>query len=80
MSRAYRPWPGGPNSGHAICIDAARRLSHIPPRQLPGPGATGDSVVDAILEVNARKERIRGMEIAEEQPFLRHFSARFRPL
>ena len=55
-------------------------LSHIPPRQFPGPAATGDSVVDAIVEVNARKERIRGMEIAEEQPFLRHFSARFRPL
>lgn len=39
-----------------------------------------DYVVEAILEVNARKERIRGMEIVEEPPFLRHFSARFRPL
>jgi len=39
-----------------------------------------DYVVEAILEVNAGKEEIRGMEIVEEPPFLRHFSARFRPL
>jgi tryptophanase len=39
-----------------------------------------DYVVEAILEVNASKERIRGLEIVEEPPFLRHFSARFRPL
>ena len=39
-----------------------------------------DYVVEAILEVNARKSEIRGMEIVEQPPFLRHFSARFRPL
>jgi tyrosine phenol-lyase len=39
-----------------------------------------DYVVEAILEVNARKAEIRGMEIVEEPPFLRHFSARFRPI
>jgi tryptophanase len=39
-----------------------------------------DYVVEAILEVNARKESIRGMEIVYEPPFLRHFSARFRQL
>jgi len=39
-----------------------------------------DYVVEAVLEVNARKRDIRGLEIAEEPPFLRHFSARFRPL
>ncbi len=39
-----------------------------------------DYVVEAILEVNARKQDIRGMEIVEEPLFLRHFSARFRPL
>jgi tryptophanase len=39
-----------------------------------------DYVVEAILEVNARKEGIRGLEIVEEPPFLRHFSARFRQL
>jgi tryptophanase len=36
--------------------------------------------VEAILEVNARKQEIRGMEIVQAPPFLRHFSARFRPL
>ena len=39
-----------------------------------------DYVVEAILEVNARKQGIRGMEIVYEPPFLRHFSARFRQL
>ncbi len=38
-----------------------------------------DYVVEAVLEVNERKQRIRGLEIASEPPFLRHFSARFRP-
>ena len=39
-----------------------------------------DYVVEAILEVNETKERIRGLEIVDEPPFLRHFSARFRQL
>jgi tyrosine phenol-lyase len=110
-----------PPGGHAIYIDAARMLPHIPPRQFPGQALAvelyrhagirsveigsvmfGDAaqhellrlaiprrvytqshidyVVEAILEVNARKNEIRGLEIVEEPPFLRHFSARFRPL
>jgi tryptophanase len=39
-----------------------------------------DYVVEAILEVNERKQDIRGMEIVSEPPFLRHFSARLRPV
>jgi tryptophanase len=39
-----------------------------------------DYVVEAILEVNARKDAIRGLEIVSEPPFLRHFSARFKTL
>jgi tryptophanase len=39
-----------------------------------------DYVVEAILEVNARKSAIRGLEIVEEPPFLRHFTARLRPV
>jgi tryptophanase len=114
-----------PPGGHAIYIDAARMLPHIPPHQFPGqalavelyrhagirsveigsvmfgePGGHParhellrlaiprrvytqshiDYVVEAILEVNARKGSIRGMEIVYEPPFLRHFSARFRQL
>src|ERR1039457_3642642 len=107
--------------GHAIYIDAARMLPHIPAAQFPGQALAvelyrhagirsveigslmfGEAarhvllrlaiprrvytqshihyVVEAILEVNARKREIRGMEILEEPPSLRHFSARFRPL
>jgi tryptophanase len=114
-----------PPGGHAIYIDAARMLPHIPPHQFPAQalavelyrhasirsveigsvmfGVAGgrpaphellrlaiprrvytqshiDYVVEAILEVNARKHEVRGLEIVEEPPFLRHFSARFRQL
>ena len=110
-----------PPGGHAIYIDAARMLPHIPPSQFPGQALAvelyrhagirsveigslmfGDSarhellrlaiprrvytqshidyVVEAILEVHARKEEIRGMEIVEGPPVLRHFSARMRQL
>jgi tryptophanase len=37
-----------------------------------------DYVVEAILEVNECKAEIRGLEIVDQPPFLRHFSARFR--
>jgi tryptophanase len=39
-----------------------------------------DYLVEAILEVNERKHKLRGVEIVEEPPFLRHFTARFQPL
>ena len=38
-----------------------------------------DYLVEAILEVNERKDSIRGFEIASQPEFLRHFTARFRP-
>ena len=39
-----------------------------------------DYVVEAILEVSERRIGLRGLEIVEEPPFLRHFSAKFRKL
>ncbi|MBI3695560.1 MAG: tryptophanase [Acidobacteria bacterium] len=39
-----------------------------------------DYVVEAILEVNQRREQIGGLEITYQAKFLRHFTARFRPL
>jgi tryptophanase len=109
-----------PPGGHAIYIDAARLLPHIPRTQFPGQalavelyrhaGIRGveigtlmfgdaaqhellrlaiprrvytqshiDYVVEAILEVNECKDRIRGLELLDAPPFLRHFSARLKP-
>jgi tyrosine phenol-lyase len=39
-----------------------------------------DYVVEIIRDVFARREQIRGLELAFEAPFLRHFTARFRQL
>lgn len=39
-----------------------------------------DYLVEAILEVNDRREQICGFEIVSQPQFLRHFTARFRPL
>ena len=39
-----------------------------------------DFLVEAILEVNRNRDRIRGVEIESQPQFLRHFSARFRPV
>jgi tryptophanase len=110
-----------PPGGHAIYIDAARMLPHIPREQFPaqalavelyrhagiraveigtlmfGEAAQHellrlaiprrvytqshiDYVVEAILEVNEQKDRIRGLELVDAPPFLRHFSAHLRQL
>jgi tryptophanase len=62
----------GPNAQHELLrLAIPRRVytqSHI------------DYVVEAILEVHAQRERIRGLAIESEPPFLRHFSARFRQI
>jgi tryptophanase len=39
-----------------------------------------DYVVEAVLSVHARRERVRGYRFLEQAPFLRHFTARFEPL
>ncbi len=39
-----------------------------------------DYVVEAILEIHARRRELRGYEITSQPEFLRHFSCRFRPL
>ncbi len=119
-----------PPGGHAIYIDAAAFLPHVPPCQYPGQSLvaelyleggiraveigsvmfgktdskTGkeipatmelvrlaiprrvytqshiDYVVEAILEVWARREKIRGLRMTYQAPFLRHFTARFEPV
>ncbi len=119
-----------PPGGHAVYIDAAAFLPHVPPLELPGQALTAelyleggirgveigtvmfgrhdpdtgqetaasqelvrlaiprrvytqshiDYVVEAILEVFARRERIGGFRFAWQSPVLRHFTARFEPL
>ncbi|HLG98716.1 MAG TPA: tryptophanase [Bryobacteraceae bacterium] len=39
-----------------------------------------DYLVEAILEVNERRDRIAGFEIVEQPQFLRHFTTKFRPV
>jgi len=39
-----------------------------------------DYLVEAILEINDRKESLHGFEIVTQPEFLRHFSATFRPV
>ncbi len=39
-----------------------------------------DYVVEAIVEVWKRRAGIRGLELVEQAPFLRHFTARLRPV
>jgi len=62
----------GPNAQHELLrLAIPRRVytqSHI------------DYVVEAILDVNERRDQIRGLSIESEPPFLRHFSARFRQI
>ncbi|MBW7905930.1 MAG: tryptophanase [Phycisphaerae bacterium] len=39
-----------------------------------------DYVVEAIIELYGQRDRLRGLEIIEQPPTLRHFTARFREL
>ncbi len=39
-----------------------------------------DYVIEVILEVFARREKIRGLNLTYEPPFLRHFTARFEQM
>jgi tryptophanase len=39
-----------------------------------------DYVVEAILEIGKNREQLRGLEITAQPPYLRHFTASFRPL
>jgi tyrosine phenol-lyase len=110
-----------PPGGHAIYIDAARMLPHIPREHFPGQALAVelylhaavrgveigsvmfgenarhellrlaiprrvytqshiDYLVEAILEIYAFRENIRGFTIEWEPKFLRHFTARFKPV
>ena len=39
-----------------------------------------DYLVEAILEINARKEALKGLRMTYQPAFLRHFTAKFEPL
>jgi len=39
-----------------------------------------DYVIEVILEVWQKRAQIRGLELTHQAPFLRHFTARFKPI
>ncbi len=39
-----------------------------------------DYCVEVIIEVFKRREKIRGLRLTHQAPYLRHFSARLEPL
>jgi tryptophanase len=39
-----------------------------------------DYVAEVVLAVFARRERLRGLRLTYEAPFLRHFTARMEPI
>jgi tryptophanase len=119
-----------PPGGHAVYVDAAAFLPHVPPLELPGQSLVAelyleggvraveigtvmfghrdaesgeetaaqmelvrlaiprrvytksqiDYLVDIMLEVWGRRERIGGFRFAHQAPVLRHFTAVFEPL
>jgi hypothetical protein len=75
------PAHGHPLGGNRISDVRRGRPSRAPTAGNPAARLSQshfDYLVEAMLEVNGRKQHLRGMEIPEEPPFLRHFSARFR--
>ncbi len=73
-----------PPGGHAIYLDARAFLPHIAPQQFPGVALDTQShidyVIEVMLEVWRQRERIHGLRLTHEAPFLRHFTARLEPL
>ncbi|MDT8342031.1 MAG: tryptophanase [Longimicrobiales bacterium] len=119
-----------PPGGHAIYLDAAAFLPHVPRHELPGQALVAELylqggvrgvevgtvmfghtdpdtgrevsppldlvrlavprrvytesqikyVIEVILEVWDRRDRVGGFRFVEQEPVLRHFTARFEPL
>ena len=110
-----------PAGGHAVYLDAAKFLPHIPKEQFPGQSLVCelylqdgirsceigsvmfkeaapmelvrlafprrvytqshfDYVLEGFEELNARKKELRGYQIVEAPQFLRHFTAKFKPV
>ena len=67
-------------AGHDLEAIAAGLSCSSPSRGACTRRAQSIYAVEAILEVNERRERIRGLAIESEPPFLRHLCARFRQL
>jgi len=39
-----------------------------------------DYVIEALLEIYKNRDKLKGLEIIEEPPILRHFRAKFREI
>jgi tyrosine phenol-lyase len=110
-----------PAGGHAVYLDAAKFLPHIPKHQFPGQALAAelylqdgvrsceigsvmfkeaaqmelvrlafprrvytqshfDYIIEGFEELKGRASELRGLEIIEAPPFLRHFTAKFKKL
>jgi tryptophanase len=65
-------------AGHEVCADMELVRLAIPRRVYTQSHI--DYVIEATLEVFQHRDRIRGLELVDHPPVLRHFVARLRPI
>ncbi len=71
---------GGKDPATGVNTSAAMELVRLAIPRRVYTQSHMDYVIEVLLQVHERRAQIRGLEIIEEPPFLRHFSAKFKEL